>query len=46
MGRAIVVRTEYTSGDIRRAAQRVKNAARASEHGVPHGDVTGVMRGV
>ena len=29
MGRAIVVRTDYTSGDIRRVAQRVKNAAQA-----------------
>jgi len=27
MGRAIVVRTDYTSGDVRRVAQRVKNAA-------------------
>ena len=29
MGRAIEVRTDYTSGDIRRVAQRVKNAAQA-----------------
>ncbi len=29
MGRAIVVRTDYTSGDVRRVAQRVKNAAQA-----------------
>ena len=29
MGRAITVRTEYRSGDIRRVAQRVKNAAQA-----------------
>ena len=27
MGRAIVVRTDYTSDDVRRVAQRVKNAA-------------------
>ena len=27
MGPAIVVRTDYTSGDVRRVAQRVKNAA-------------------
>jgi len=29
MGRAIVVRKDYTSDDIRRVAQRVKNAAQA-----------------
>ena len=29
MGRAIVVRTDYTSGDVRRIAQRLKNAAQA-----------------
>ena len=29
MGRGIVVRTDYTSGDVRRIAQRVKNAAQA-----------------
>jgi transposase len=29
MGRAIAVRTNYTSDDIRRVAQRVKNAAQA-----------------
>jgi len=29
MGRAIVVRADYTSGDVRRVAQRVKNAAQA-----------------
>src|SRR3954451_7805165 len=29
MGRAIAVRTDYRSGDIRRIAQRVKNAAQA-----------------
>ncbi len=29
MGRAIVVRTDCTSGDVRRVAQRVKNAAQA-----------------
>jgi transposase len=29
MGRAIVVRAGYTSGDVRRVAQRVKNAAQA-----------------
>ena len=29
MGRAIVVWTDYTSGDVRRVAQRVKNAAQA-----------------
>jgi transposase len=29
MGRAIAVRTDYRSGDVRRIAQRVKNAAQA-----------------
>jgi hypothetical protein len=29
MGRAIAVRTDYRSGDVRRVAQRVKNAAQA-----------------
>ena len=29
MGRAIAVRTDYTSGEVRRVAQRVKNAAQA-----------------
>src|SRR5258707_3135319 len=29
MGRAIVVQTDYTSGKVRRVAQRVKNAAQA-----------------
>ena len=29
MGRGVVVRTDYTSGDVRRIAQRVKNAAQA-----------------
>jgi transposase len=29
MGRAIVVRTDYTSGDVRRVAQWVKDAAQA-----------------
>ena len=29
MGRAIVVLTDYRSGDFRRIAQRVKNAAQA-----------------
>jgi hypothetical protein len=29
MGRAIAVRPDYTNGDVRRVAQRVKNAAQA-----------------
>src|SRR5438046_9459765 len=29
MGRAIAVRADYTSGEVRRVAQRVKNAAQA-----------------
>jgi len=29
MGRAIVVRSDYTSDGVRRVAQRVKNAAQA-----------------
>jgi len=29
MGRAIAVRTDNTSGEVRRVAQRVKNAAQA-----------------
>ena len=29
MGRAIAVRSDYTNGDVRRVAQRVKNAAQA-----------------
>jgi hypothetical protein len=29
MGRAIAVRTDYRSSDVRRIAQRVKNAAQA-----------------
>src|ERR1700680_2414258 len=29
MGRAIEVRTDYTSGELRRLAQRTKNAAQA-----------------
>ena len=29
MGRAIAVRTDYSSGDVRRVAKRVKNAAQA-----------------
>jgi hypothetical protein len=29
MGRAIAVRTDYTSNEVRRIARRVKNAAQA-----------------
>lgn len=31
MGQAIVVRTDYTGGDVRRVAQRVKNAAQRAD---------------
>ena len=31
MGRAVAVRTDYRSGDIRRIAQRIKNAAQARQ---------------